>query len=597
MGIDRIWKTSAAVLAVCAWVAPAPARACGGTFCDGAGATPMPVDQTGENVLFIQDGPSIEAHIQIQYTGEPQRFAWLVPVPSVPEFSIGSDLLFQELLRASAPSYAIPFTQPASCAEDILPFLAILPAALVAPYSTAAMLSALALGALGGCGGADLASAEALTQDAASATVVYQDSVGAFDITVLQASTTQEVTQWLADNDYNVPPGTAALVRQYVEENSLFAAVKLVSNARVDQIHPIVLRYDFGVPCVPLRLTAVAASSDMGVRVFFLSSNRVVPKKYRHVVLNPARVDWLTSGSNYKEAVSRAVDDDAAAGKAFVTEYAGTSTVALSANILWWSLTGAQIANHPADAVRQLENAGLMTCATGTTLTNRPAAVAGNTAADSCTFFHPLIRGLLQQYVPPPAGTTELAWWGGDLQAAQLGTPALFAWDRGLFAMDFDYRVALPARDASRQLESHPYLTRMFTTISPEEMTVDPEFHERSDLPTVPNRLVATAVAHCDGFTTVSLPDRRAVEVPSGGGWPAFTDAMPWAMLVEESDVGQQMVTLADRTAAVDTQLASWNGQRKQSPLNCACSTTTAITPGWAVGALVLAYIRRRSRA
>jgi hypothetical protein len=36
--------------------APASAHACGGTFCDGSLPTPMPVDQTGEDILFVRDG-------------------------------------------------------------------------------------------------------------------------------------------------------------------------------------------------------------------------------------------------------------------------------------------------------------------------------------------------------------------------------------------------------------------------------------------------------------------------------------------------------------------------------------------------------------
>src|SRR6185295_1671829 len=49
------------------------ARACGGTFCD-SGPTAMPVDQTGENVLFVLDGTNVEAHVQIQYQGAASRF-------------------------------------------------------------------------------------------------------------------------------------------------------------------------------------------------------------------------------------------------------------------------------------------------------------------------------------------------------------------------------------------------------------------------------------------------------------------------------------------------------------------------------------------
>src|SRR5262245_61276936 len=70
----RLALAGAAVFAVCA---PNDARACGGTFCD-SGPRAMPVDQTGENVLFVMDGTSVEAHVQIQYQGDPARFAWIV---------------------------------------------------------------------------------------------------------------------------------------------------------------------------------------------------------------------------------------------------------------------------------------------------------------------------------------------------------------------------------------------------------------------------------------------------------------------------------------------------------------------------------------
>src|SRR5262249_48440968 len=80
------------------------AEACGGTFCD-SGPQSMPVDQKGENILFVMDGQSVEAHIQIQYQGEASRFAWVVPVPTVPTVSVGSQPLFASLLSATAPTY------------------------------------------------------------------------------------------------------------------------------------------------------------------------------------------------------------------------------------------------------------------------------------------------------------------------------------------------------------------------------------------------------------------------------------------------------------------------------------------------------------
>src|SRR6187399_3197162 len=82
----------------------APARACGGTFCD-TGPRAMPVDQTGENILFVMEGGKVEAHIQIQYRGDAARFSWILPVPALPQIEVGSDPLFAKLLAGTVPTF------------------------------------------------------------------------------------------------------------------------------------------------------------------------------------------------------------------------------------------------------------------------------------------------------------------------------------------------------------------------------------------------------------------------------------------------------------------------------------------------------------
>jgi hypothetical protein len=64
--LHRITALAPLLLAGLAWSVPDRADACGGTFCD-SGPNAMPVDQTGENILFVIDGTTVEAHIQIQY--------------------------------------------------------------------------------------------------------------------------------------------------------------------------------------------------------------------------------------------------------------------------------------------------------------------------------------------------------------------------------------------------------------------------------------------------------------------------------------------------------------------------------------------------
>ena len=56
------------------WIAPTTAAACGGTFCDG-GQNGMPVDQTGETIVFAQGGGFVEAHVQINYDGGEDKTA------------------------------------------------------------------------------------------------------------------------------------------------------------------------------------------------------------------------------------------------------------------------------------------------------------------------------------------------------------------------------------------------------------------------------------------------------------------------------------------------------------------------------------------
>src|SRR5690606_22123232 len=81
---------------------PTTADACGGTFCD-AGPTAMPGDQPGENILFHIGENSAEAHIQIQIDPNTpaEQFAWVIPVAALPEFEVGSQILFDNILAGS----------------------------------------------------------------------------------------------------------------------------------------------------------------------------------------------------------------------------------------------------------------------------------------------------------------------------------------------------------------------------------------------------------------------------------------------------------------------------------------------------------------
>ena len=74
-----------AIACTTAMLAPSPATACGGFFCSNS-----PVDQNAERILFeVHEPPvGVTAVVEISYTGDPDAFSWIVPVPETPTLDV-----------------------------------------------------------------------------------------------------------------------------------------------------------------------------------------------------------------------------------------------------------------------------------------------------------------------------------------------------------------------------------------------------------------------------------------------------------------------------------------------------------------------------
>ena len=513
-----------------------PADACGGMFCD-SGPQSMPIDQRGENILFSvdRDAGTVEAHIQIQYQGEASRFAWVIPVQSLPTLSVGSQPLFDALLQASVPTYGYA-TQRDQCSSN----------------GTGTGGSGISAG--DGAGGKGSAGAD----PGGGPTVVYQAQVGAFEAVVLSGGTASEVVKWLDDNGYQQNPAAEPILQEYLTKNYLFVAVKLTGGTGVDEIHPLVVKYHGDQPCVPLKLTAIAATEDRGVRTFFLDDGRWVPTNYKHIELNPVRLDWQQFAGNYVSAVSHAADSDLAMGQAFVTEYAGPSSVVSSGGIYSGSWQPSAFVSLPAVEVEStLEAQGLMQC--GVYVQGGP-----NGYGQGCVYNHPLLKSILDEFVPVPAGlSSDEFYWHLDQYAAQIDQKA---WDGAAFAARLTERIVAPGQHAMQLLGSWPYLTRLFTTISPAEMSVDPEFHARHDLPEVRLGGQGNQRILCSGQSGIRLPDARDVALTESNTWPSWTDEMPWAESISQIPMTGDPVVLRVNTPKIDELLAKWNASRNWPP-------------------------------
>jgi MYXO-CTERM domain-containing protein len=510
-----------------ALIAPTEASACGGTFCDG-GPQPMPVDQSGENILFVRQGTQIQAHIQIQYEGDAERFGWVIPLQSVPAFSVGSEPLFQALLQASVPQYWST-QQFDECSLD-------------GGQDPGAPGGDGLTGAAGEDGGGDTGG------NGEGPNILLQETVGAFEITVLSGGDAAEVVAWLDANGYQQDPDAEPILQEYIDEGHVFGAVKLTGGADTDEIHPIVLTFDSSEPCIPLRLTRIAATEDMDVRSFFLGQARTVPQNYRHVEVNPLKIDWLNSADNYKEVITMAVDADLASGRAFVTEYAGPSDTVNTFGVYDPSWNSAAFAGiDPISVVDELGGQGLYFC---------------DEFALQCGGIHPLVQPILDEFLPVPAGVDPYDFYSClSCYEAQID---LMVWDAAAFADAIDARIVAPGLNAVQLLDDNPYLTRLYTTISPGEMTEDPMFWENMALPDVTNLQTGVQRFLCNGDSVFTLPDGREVYLPQGTtDWPDFEQepawAQPWEATVADTPASGAPMTLADNNVAIDVALAAYN--------------------------------------
>ena len=232
----------AAGLTAAAVTAPLSAYACG---CFTPPDPSVPIVQAGERILFVQDGGVVTAHIQIQYSGKPGEFGWLLPLPTVPKdrngkdgIDLGVDEVFTQLTATTQPKYRLSRV-----------------------YEPCGLRSNG--GASGGFSGAPSAadSADAGVGNPPQSPLVTQGSVGPYDYAILKADDKTAMFKWLADSRYFVPTGTEGAVGPYIRPGAFFLALKLRSGKSTGDLQPVVVRYASDLPMIPIVLTSTAITA------------------------------------------------------------------------------------------------------------------------------------------------------------------------------------------------------------------------------------------------------------------------------------------------------------------------------------------------
>jgi hypothetical protein len=501
---------------------PKSASACGGFFCSQS----APVNQAAERIIFSDNGNgTVTAVIQILYQGPAEKFSWVLPIAGVPkegDIGVASNTAFQRLQTATNPQYNLTTRVEGQCQQE-------LPGAASGGSTSIGVGVPNAGGPTAGGG----------------VTVEASGVVGAFEWTVISldqslSDPSEAAVTWLHANGYDVPDGSRGLIRPYLQDGLNLLALKLTKGADAGSIRPVVLTYPADKPMIPIKLTAVAANEDMGVMTWLVSNARGVPQNYLSLELNEAKINWFNAGANYNQLVTAAANE--ASGQGFVTEFAGPS-IDLS-NVVWSSNDEFMWTNF--------KNA------------------SGRTSArlfDESFFAWGTFDGfwdVVRETVKLPA----------DLSMEQLqGCPQCYA-DRLTLSEPahlaaLEKTVIEPMRAVQALLVSRPYVTRLYTTLSAAEMTVDPLFTFNPELPTVSNVHRATRVIECNANVTfMSAPWR--IELPQGGvirgigssnlNVPAEIADQPSNIRISRLASSGPGVVLEDNTAAISRDLTEYNG-------------------------------------
>jgi hypothetical protein len=178
---------------------------------------------------------------------------------------------------------------------------------------------------------------------------------------------------------------------------------------------------------------------------------------------------------------------------------------------------------------------------------------------------HPLIQPLLMQFIPPPDGLDPQDFWNNIEQYADLID--LAAWDSVAFADALAERIIEPAMHALDLLETWPYITRLHTTISPQEMTVDPIFMPVPDLDDVSQNLVVSGLDVCGELGSIyEVPWSGATKkvcLGESDGWPQLFRQHPALRVEQLAPMGPPQVE-EDLSQVI---LADWMAH--QAPQDC----------------------------
>lgn len=264
-------------------------EACGGCFVPPEEDTQV----TGHRMILSVGKEQTTLYDQIEYSGDPAEFAWVLPIKGQVTLGVSSDLVFNQLgfdtqVSIVPPPLDCPYYEP--CEGD-------------------AFGSSATSGAGGGGGGS-----------AGGVDVIAEEVVGPYETVQLASTDPQALNTWLADHGYNIPQDIQPIITSYVDDGFNFLAMKLVPGTGVDRMQPVRITTPGASAVLPLRMVAAGTGALTTITLYLVGEGRYEPTNFPSFTIDPTAVvwNWDTNSSNYTDL--RQMAYDASQGFAWLTE-------------------------------------------------------------------------------------------------------------------------------------------------------------------------------------------------------------------------------------------------------------------------------------
>lgn len=266
--------------------APAWACGCGAYIPDRAGATVV-----DERALIAWDGRTEDILMSFGVTGSSDRAAWVMPVPSAAQVTLGDNAVFDDLAALTAPRVEYRDSW----------------------WPTFSWLTGRSGGALEGSG----------TRPPGGVRVLTTQRIGPFEVTRLVGDSTAALADWLGGHGFPQPARLDENLAPYVEQGWEIVAIQLAPDSGgvtlTGTLQPLRLTFASDTVVYPMRLSR-SATVPQSVELSVLAEHRMDPS----VVPIPGSAPTLRYAGRLDTAqVSEALSPYAESG-AFLTSWTDT---------------------------------------------------------------------------------------------------------------------------------------------------------------------------------------------------------------------------------------------------------------------------------